>query len=80
MALDATKFRTIVGGAQQLHLYDAGADAVATAIASGYFNSITDRLKNKDVIICIAATNTAVDVLFVNSATGAATVTTVNGT
>lgn len=81
MALDATKFNTIHAGAKQIHHYDS-ADAIATVVASGYFNSITNRLKQFDVIIAVTSTGgtAAVDVLVVTSATGAATVTTTNGT
>ena len=81
MALDATKFNTIHAGAKQIHHYDS-ADAIATVVASGYFSAITNRLKQFDVIIAVTSTGgtAAVDVLVVTSATGAATVTTTNGT
>ncbi len=80
MAFAASGFRTLVAGAVGLHYYNSGADALATVIASGYFNSITASLKLGDIILCVNTTNTLVDVLFVNSATAAATVTVVNGT
>lgn len=81
MAFAASGFKTLVaGGAGQLHHYDGGADAIATIIASGYFNDIYTRLKQGDVIIAISGSLAAVDVLIVSSATGATTVTTVNGT
>lgn len=81
MAFAASGFKTLIqGGAGQLHYYQSGADALATVIASGYFNSITDSLKNGDVILCFNTGSTLIDVLVVNSATKAATVTVVNGT
>lgn len=81
MALDATNFKTMVGGAQQVHHYHT-ADTAVTAAGSGYFNDITNRLKQWDIIIVVGATGSTptVDVLVVTSATGAATVTTTNGT
>lgn len=76
MALDATKFVTLHAGAQQLHKYNT-TDAIATVIASGYFNSITNRLKQWDVVLVTGATGgtPTVDVVTITSATGAATVT-----
>lgn len=76
MALDRTKLQRIGGVLPQLHLYYAGADAIATVTASGYFNAVTDQLRQGDVIIVIGAAYTTIDLIFVNSATGAATVTT----
>ena len=51
-------------------------------VASGYFNSATNELKQNDVIIAVGSTGgtRTVDMLVVSSATGAATVTTINGT
>ena len=68
-------------GDQNLFVYKS-ADAVATIAGSGYFNDVTDDLKQFDVIIAVGATGgtATVDVLIVSSATGAATVTTTNGT
>ena len=81
MTLSAANFKTIAAGAMQVHHYNS-ADAIATVVASGYFNEITNRLKQFDVIIAVTSTGgtAAVDVLVVTSATGAATVTTANGT
>lgn len=76
MALDRTKLQRIGGVLPQLHLYDAGADSAATVTGSGYFNAVTDQLRNKDVILIIGAAGTTIDSCLVTSATGAATVTT----
>ena len=82
MALDATNLKQIAGsGEMNLFVYKS-ADAVATIAGSGYFNDVTDDLKQFDVIIAVGATGgtATVDVLIVSSATGAATITTTNGT
>lgn len=81
MALVATDFATVFAGVQQVHIYKS-ADTITTVIASGYFNSITNRLKQHDVILVVGSTGgtATVDVILVSSATGAATVTTANGT
>lgn len=76
MALDRTKLQRIGGAAPQLHLYDAGADTAATVTGSGYFNAVTDQLRNKDVILVVGNSGASIDVVIVTSATGAATVTT----
>ena len=77
MALDATKVQKVAGGAQALFLYNTP-DAIATVIASGYFNSITANLKQWDVILVVGVTGgtPTIDAITVTSATGAATVTT----
>ncbi len=82
MALTATALKKIGGaGDSNLFMYQS-TDAVATVAASGYFNSVTNELKQFDVILCVGSTGgtATVDVLIVSSATGAATVTTANGT
>ena len=82
MALTSTALKNIAGaGDQNLFVY-MSADAVRTIAGSGYFNDVTDDLKQFDVIIAVGATGgtATVDVLIVSSATGAATVTTTNGT
>jgi len=76
MALDATNLHTIHAGVIQVHVYDAGADTAATVTGSGYFNNVTDRLKNKDVILIVGNSGASIDSAIVTSATGAATVTT----
>ena len=78
MALDSTKLEKIGGGVRSLFIYDAGADTAATVNGSGYFNSVTGNLKQKDVIIVIGNTLGTIDTMVVSSATGAATVTTVS--
>ncbi len=82
MALDATNLKKIAGaGNQNLFIYKS-TDAPATVAGSGYFNSVTDNLKQFDIILVVGTTGgTATgDLIFVTSATGAATVTCTNGT
>ena len=82
MALSAGALKKIAGaGDQNLFVYKS-TDAVGTIAGSGYFNDVTDDLKQFDVIIAVGATGgtATVDVLIVSSATGAATVTCTNGT
>ena len=68
-------------GGNSVFFYTDG-DAVATIAASAYFNSAVNELKENDVIICVGSNGgtQTVDVLVVNSATGATPVTVVNGT
>lgn len=82
MALSSTALKKIGGaGDSNLFMYQS-TDAVATVAGSGYFNDVTNELKQFDVIIVVGSTGgtATVDVLIVSSATGAATVTTTNGT
>jgi hypothetical protein len=79
MALSRSTLYKIGGGNPQLFIYTTQ-DAIATIAASGYFNDATDDLKHDDVIIAVDSNTPTVDVLVVSSVTGAATVTTVNGT
>jgi hypothetical protein len=69
------------GDSNSIWFYSDG-DAATTIAASGYFNSATADLKQHDVILTVGAVGgtVTVDVLVVTSATGAATVTTTNGT
>jgi len=77
MALDRAKFQRIGGGSvQQLHLYNSAADNAATVTGSGYFNALTDQLRQNDVIIVVGTAGSTVDLVIVTSATGAAVVTT----
>ena len=57
-------------------------DTVATLNTSGYFNDVTANLKQYDMILVAGTTGGTVtfDLLGVTSASGAATVTTTNGT
>lgn len=77
MALTAANLQKVAGADQQLWLYNTG-DAIATVVASGYFNDVTANLKQNDVIIVVGVTGgtRTVDVVTVSSATGATTVTT----
>jgi len=82
MALSSSSLKKIAGaGDQNLFVYNSS-DAVATIAGSGYFNDVTDDLKQFDIILAVGSTGgtATVDVLIVSSATGAATVTTTNGT
>tara|TARA_Y100001938_G_scaffold145168_1_gene221274 strand:- start:417 stop:662 length:246 start_codon:yes stop_codon:yes gene_type:complete len=81
MAYSASNLRKVAGGAMSVFLYDS-ADAIGTIAGSGYFNSATNELKQNDIIIAVGSTGgtRTVDMLVVSSATGAATVTTINGT
>jgi len=67
-------------GGNSVFFYSDG-DAIATIAASGYFSSATENLKKGDIILCVGtnAGTPTVDILVVSSATGAATVTVVNG-
>ena len=77
MALTAANLQKVAGADQQLWLYNTG-DAIATVVASGYFNDVTNNLKQNDVMIVVGVTGgtRTVDVVTVSSATAAATVTT----
>jgi CheY-specific phosphatase CheX len=77
MALTAANLQKVAGADQQLWLYNT-ADAIATVVASGYFDSVTGNLKQNDVMIVVGVTGgtRTVDVITVSSATQAATVTT----
>jgi hypothetical protein len=81
MAFTRSTLSKVTGGARQIHWYSS-ADAIGTVIGSGYFNDATNDLKQFDIILAVTSTGgtAAVDVLVVTSATGAATVTTTNGT
>lgn len=77
MPFTASTLYKLAGAEPGLWLYH-NADAVATVVASGYFNTVTDNLKLNDVILCVGSTGgtRTIDVLTVTSASGAATVTT----
>lgn len=77
MAFDSSSFGKVDNsfntGVIQLFAYNTAADAIATVIASGYFNSITNNLRQDDIIFVEASD--ADNIVKVTSATGAATVT-----
>ena len=81
MAYTSSNLKKIAGGSNSVFLYDS-ADAIGTIIGSGYFNTATAELKQNDVIIAVGSTGgtRTVGMIVVSSATGAATVTTINGT
>ena len=63
--------KKIAGGATGIFYYDS-ADAIGTIVASGYFNSATNELKQNDVIIAVGSTGgtRTVDMLVVQTNTG----------
>jgi len=77
MALTATALQKVAGADQQLWLYYT-ADAIATVTGSGYFNDVTNNLKQNDIILVVGSTGgtRTIDSVVVTSATGATTVTT----
>ena len=75
MALDPAKFHTNSGGGRQLHSYNSAADNAATVLASGYFNAITNRLHQGDVIHIVSTAGSVLQDAVVTSATGAPVVT-----
>jgi hypothetical protein len=77
MPLAPADLHTVFAGIRQLHTY-VTTDAIGTVTGSGYFSPLTDRLKQFDTILVISSTGATpvVDVIFITSATGAATVTT----
>lgn len=82
MALTAANLKLVAGaGTGNLFHYNT-ADAPGTVAGSGYFNSVTDNLKQWDIIFVAGTTGgtATVDTLVVTSASSAATVTTTNGT
>jgi len=80
-AFDATNMNRIQAGTVTLWVYKT-TDAIATVIASGYFNTHYQLVKENDIILCASSIGgvNAVDVLIVTSADGASTVTVTNGT
>jgi hypothetical protein len=77
MALDSTKLVKMAGASKQIFTYET-ADTISTVTASGYFNNVTDWLRQFDIIMVVATTGgtPTFDNIFVTSTTGAATVTT----
>lgn len=67
-------------GGNSVFFYSDG-DAINDIIASGYFNSAYNQFKKGDIILCVGTNGgtPTVDILVISSATGAATVTVVNG-
>lgn len=64
-------------GSKQLFHYDAAADAVATVVADGYFNSARALLRVDDIIHVVAATGVAFRVLRVAAVPATGNITTV---
>ncbi len=78
-AFSATEMNRLHAGSVTLWLYKSSVDAIAAIVASGYFTSYVDELRQGDVIIAVDV-GTSVDVLTVSSADNATPVTVVNGT
>lgn len=76
MALVAANLERIGGGTNGLFILNAVADTAATVTGSGYFNAVTNRLRQGDVILIVGNSAASIDVAIVTSATDAATVTT----
>jgi hypothetical protein len=81
MAYTATTLFKVGGANPGLWIYHS-TDALSAIVASGYFNTSTNSLKQNDVILAVGATGgtRTVDMLVVSSATHAAVVTVINGT
>lgn len=77
---DSKMSRVGYANGNSLWLYIQATDALATIVASGYFNSKYAELAKGDVILCVDTNVPTTDVLSVTSTTGATTVTTQNGT
>jgi hypothetical protein len=78
MAFSAAELDTIILGQRNIHLYTS-IDTIAAIDVDGYFNTVAGRLKQWDLIFCVADTDGTVDVqvALVTSATGVTDVTTV---
>ena len=76
MALDATNLFKVGGANPGMWIYKS-TDAIGTIDDTDYFASVTNELKQFDVIVMIGATGgtPTVDLATVTSATGAASVT-----
>jgi len=79
-AFDSTQMNRLQAGTCTLWIYKiSDADTITQAIASGYFSSFADVLRQGDAIIVVDP-GTSIDMLTVSSADNATPVTTVNGT
>jgi len=78
-AFSAANFNRIHGGTVGLFLYKS-ADALATMVASAYFDTQVDKLRNGDIIIIVDTNVPTIDVLTVTSADNVKPVTVLNGT
>ena len=74
-AFDATNMNRIHIGTCTMWVYKT-TEAVATVVASGYFNDYSDQFNNGDIIWVSDTTLNLINTLGVTSADGAATVTT----
>lgn len=79
MAFSENNMKRLNVGDSAMYVYKS-TDSIATVAASGYFNAYSASLQQGDVIMVVDTDATTVDLCAVSSATGAATVTVVNGT
>ena len=81
MAYDATNLFKVGGANPGLWIYHS-TDAISTIVGTNYYGDSTNSLKQNDVVLAVGATGgtRTIDVLVISSATGAASVTTINGT
>lgn len=79
MAFNADNFKRINFGDKAVYLYTT-TDIITTVVASGYFNSAYAEVEQGTPIIVVDTDATTIDLCAVSSATGATTVTVVNGT
>lgn len=79
-AFDATNMNRVQVGTNTLWLYRSDVDALATIIASAYFDPHAPLLNNGDVIIISDNNVPTVDMVAVTSASKATPVTVLNGT
>ena len=81
MAYDATNLFKVGGANPGLWIYHS-TDAISTIVGTNYFGDSTNSLKQNDVVLAVGKTGgtRTMDVLVISSATGAASVTTINGT
>jgi hypothetical protein len=84
MAFTQTNFKPLSRrkglGGQRLWHYQQATDVLATIAASGYFNAVASQLSKGDIIFVYDTAAPTYDILFVTSASRAATVTTANAT
>lgn len=70
MAFVRKNFERVAGGIQQLFMYAAGADTIATVDTDAYFNEVADEINAGDVVIVKGNNNGTLDNLQFTSARG----------
>jgi hypothetical protein len=66
-ARDFTQVSTNATGAMRVFAYKTTADAIATCVASGYYNTYATQIRTGDIVICDASDVTRISRL-VNTA------------